>query len=147
METAAESPTIPVQAGRFSPETASEMGKRSVEARRIKAIAEKARIQAIEQENAIAKPIVDALRVVTSAEVLPTVQTSPAYVLQRLARVRAQIDALDAQLFASTDPRAIQAISVAIRNLSEIERVLAGRPNNPRPGRQSQAINLLPEPL
>ncbi len=128
MDCTAETPTIPACSSKFSAETASEMGKRSVEVRKARREAEKARISAMEAENALAKPIVDVLKAVTSADVLPTVQASPHYVLQRLTRTRAQIEALDVQLLASDDPRAIQAISVAIRNLTEIERVLAGRP-------------------
>ena len=60
------------------------------------------------------------------------------YRLERLARTREQIARLDAQLLASNDPREIKALSDALKNFAEMERILRREPlpGSRRPGRE-----------
>lgn len=50
------------------------------------------------------------------------------YVQKRLARVRAQLDKIDAQLLNEHDPQRVERLAAASSRLAEQERVLAGRP-------------------
>lgn len=123
-----EHPKKTARKGQFTAEAAREAGRKGAAALAANRLAEEKRIAAIEAENNLAKPIVDALKAVSSSEVLPTVQASPSYVLARLARTRAQLAQLDGQLEAAKEPRDVKAIADAIARLSEVERILAGRP-------------------
>jgi hypothetical protein len=97
----------------FTPENARLMALRSAESRRRKKAAEQLR-QAEEQE-----------RIRQAAQnPLP----SDAYVAQRLARVRAQLDRIDGMLLLELDPQRLDRLAAAAARLSEVERTLAGRP-------------------
>lgn len=54
--------------------------------------------------------------------------TEAEYVMRRITRTREQIEELDRKMSRSSDPRAIKALSDAMKNLAELERVLSGRP-------------------
>lgn len=120
METAVESPLVAADAPTnhnptvFTPATASEMGKRSAAKRAIQR--EQARIQAEQRKSNPEQAVVLA------------VSNDDAYRLERLTRTRKQLEQLDEQLEGESDPKAVKAIADAIARLSEVERILAGRP-------------------
>lgn len=73
---------------------------------------------------ALRKARVEALRAAAD----PTTQPEDEYRKARLKRTRTQLEALDKQLEAAAEPRDVKAIADAIARLSEVERILAGRP-------------------
>jgi hypothetical protein len=79
----------------------------------------------------------------------PTDTGTDHYRVKRLLRTRRQIDMLDKQLESTTDYKALKSIADAIARLSEIERLLAGRPlpgsNRPR-SEKPRRSSLTPEP-
>ena len=76
----------------------------------------------------------------TQPYVIPVIITDD-YLVRRLARVRDQLDKLDAMMTTEDDPQRIDRLASAQLRLSEQERVLAGRPlpGSRRPGPQRQA--------
>ncbi len=72
------------------------------------------------------KARLDALRL--AANPLPP-DLSDTYIINRLLRVREQIDRLDNILGATLDPNKIERLCSAIYRLQDMERVLAGRPS------------------
>ncbi len=130
----AETPIKPAKRSLFTPENAKIMRQRSEEAKKRNKLAMEQRLQAAEAQAAIAQPLI-------AAAVAKTVQNPASYLQERLSRTREQIAALDDQMRSAVnvgDSKAIQAISVAVKNLYEIEGNLAGRPKPGvrRPGRE-----------
>jgi len=128
MEVLAETQQKPARASlphAFTAANAAENARKAVQARiRRKAEQEQAIAQA-KADLELVKPLLGkAIELATGHASVPDSE----YRLQRLARTREQIETLDAQLLATDDPRAIKAITDSIRNLAEIERILAGRP-------------------
>lgn len=60
--------------------------------------------------------------------ITPLASTDAAYLRKRLARVRLQIEDMNKRLDAEQDPQAVQWIVNSIYRLTELERVIAGRP-------------------
>jgi hypothetical protein len=108
----------PKRVPHFTKENAKAYNAKAIEAKRL---------AAIERQKAI-----EAAKVVT--ELAPDEK----YRLERLARTREQIARLDAQLLASNDPREIKALSDALKNFAEMERILRREPlpGSRRPGRE-----------
>lgn len=107
------------------------MSRRAAEAKKFKAQAEKARVLAMEAENALAKPL---LEIATLAVGVPSAN----YVTQRLSRVRAQLDKLDEMIANETDAQTLDRLASAQARLSVQEFALSGRPmpGSRRPGRE-----------
>lgn len=68
------------------------------------------------------------LAILTAQKLHETESNPDAYVLVQLARVRALLDSIDAQLAMATDPLDRERLARAGATLSERERVLSGRP-------------------
>lgn len=121
MESVAELPPQiekPKRIPHFTKENAKAYNAKAIEAKRL---------AAIERNEAIER-----------AKVVTELAPDEKYRLERLARTREQIVRLDAQLLASIDPREIKALSDALKNFAEMERILRREPlpGSRRPGRE-----------
>jgi hypothetical protein len=88
---------------RFNTANAREMAARSIEARK--------------QRNAV-----------PALPPLPPIQEADQYARERLARVRAQQDKIDAMILTERDPQKLDRLASASMRLSDQEFALAGRP-------------------
>ena len=120
---------------RFSPENAREMAFKALEARRKNKEARKLQAEQdkLNQEIMLSKP----LNLLDNAD--------KAFIDKRIVRVRKQISKLDEMIDDCVDPKQIDQLASALTRLSELERVLSGRPlpgsRKPaaeRPGRRSE---------
>jgi hypothetical protein len=108
---------------RFTAANAREMAARSVDARK--------------QRNSV-----------PALPPLPPVQPADQFAKERLARVRAQQERIDAMILAETDPQKLDRLASASMRLSDQEFALAGRPkpaNRKVPPERTQRI--WPEPI
>lgn len=131
MEVLADTPAKSVGSPLFTSENAREMNRRAVEARRQNKLAEQERILSLEQQVKTVQPLL-------AKAVAETLEPRNSFVATRLRIAREQLCQLDEQLSQATDPKAIKAICDSIRAISEVERVLDGRPSpgSRRPGRE-----------
>jgi hypothetical protein len=92
----------------------------------------------------------------TTAAILAAVPPPPppdmpdVYLAQRLTRVRAQLDRIDAMLLVESNPQHLDRLAAACARLSEVERQLAGRPapgayRPSAPRRRVESQPLVPE--
>lgn len=125
----------------FTAESARQAGKLSAIVRRAKAQALK---EAAEQA-ALAPPPAPAPSLPSPAQSLPFNPGGQAtgYTARRLARVRAQLDMIDGLIERCRDAQKLDRLAAASAKLSELERVLDGRPT-PGAHRPSKAPARLP---
>ncbi len=116
-----ETPINPAKPWLINRSTASELGRKGVEARKAYKIA-------LAQEHERLKQTVDALLPVT---VKVNVQASDDYQSRTLARTREELDATFEMLKGETDPGNRTKLAQAIEKLGELERRLANRPMPP----------------
>lgn len=95
----------------ITPANAREMALRSAAARRLRRERE---------ERAKLNP--------PAAPQCPSLEASELYVARRLAKVRDQLDRVDAMFDACRDPIGLDRIAAVLARLSELERQLANRP-------------------
>lgn len=91
----------------FTAETAAEYARRSHEARKA------AKLRSTELSQSTPTDPLNAI---------------PAYTLERLIRVRKQLDRIDEMMMAESDPQRLDRLASAQARLSEQERTLDGRP-------------------
>ena len=109
----------------ITPETARTMAAKSAEARRLRPL----------------KAVPPGFKIVRADYPVP-LPRDDSYVERRLARVRDQLQRLDGFLDDEDDPGKIDRLASAIHRLSEIERVLAGRPTpGQRKPKEEVAVN------
>jgi hypothetical protein len=123
----------------FTPEQARQLQAKSMEARKAKREAMQAELEQAQREAEQARAIVlaDAMSKPKPIAIEPEEQ----YRLTRLARTREQIEQLDKQLEAETDPKAIKSLADALARMVDVEFALAKRPKPGafRPVREKQA--------
>lgn len=119
------------RSGKFTSETSREMARRALLARAANKVKRMARLNAP----------------------LPVPVKAEEYVEKRISQVRAQIDALNAKLERTKEPRDLKFIAESIVKMSELERVLSGRPSpgqfRPKSGKSAPDVDrrTLAEPL
>lgn len=109
----------------FTPESARAAQAKAAVARKENHRQDLAKIEQLQAELTLAKPIILA----TTAK-LAAIALTPddEYRLTRLARTREQIEQLDEQLSNSSDPKEIKSLADALARLTDIEFALAKRP-------------------
>lgn len=111
---------------RFTPANARELAEKSKLSRLAKA-------QRLAQEHAELVKLAEKGKELALAHALqekpaPAIEPEEQYRLARLARTREQIEQLDKQLEAETDPKAIKSLADALARMVDVEFALAKRP-------------------
>lgn len=111
---------------RFSKENAAELGRKGAIAKKQSDLARKtAEVKALADAE-LARPL---LEQAVAQAVAATGKPDEEYRQFRLTRTREQLLALDRQLEAETDPKALKSLADAIARLCDVEQRLAMRPN------------------
>lgn len=114
---------------------AAELRKKAIAARKAKELALKQRIEQLEAEKELARPLLEQAVAQATA---PTLEPQKSFVSNRLRIVREQLKQLDEQLSQCIDWKATKAICDSIKALTDVERILDNRPlpGSRRPGRE-----------
>lgn len=130
-------PTAKPRGFHITSENAKALQLKARDAKARKKAEQLAMLAKAERDLELVKPLMEkAIAVATGLASVPEAE----YRLQRLSRTRAQLEALDKELEGETDTKAIKALCDSIKALSEVERILAGRPlpGSHRPSKASQ---------
>lgn len=114
------------KAPNFTPELAREYGIKGGIIRRAKAQARREALAEAEQAR-LNSPIPSPASA-TEYRQLVNLQQADGYNIHRIASVRAQIERLDGLMLKTTDAHKLDRLASALAKLSELERVLDGRP-------------------